>query len=82
MHGGAHDLIGHAAAGTAQLGQLAQICQKLYKKKIGKLSKQTALVWRILIMKLIHLLETKTLKVPLEHLWYYIKQTETISGRL
>ena len=32
MHGGAHDLIGHAAAGTAQLGQLAQICQKLYKK--------------------------------------------------
>ena len=32
MHGGAHDLIGHAAAGAAQLGQMAKICQKLHQK--------------------------------------------------
>ena len=32
MHGGAHDLIGHAAAEAAQLGQLAKICQKLHQK--------------------------------------------------
>ena len=81
MHGGAHDLIGHAAAGAAQLGQLAKICQKLHQK-IGKLNKQTALVSQILIMKLIHLLETKRLKVSLENLRNHIEQTDTISGRL
>ncbi len=43
MHGGAHDLIGHAAAGAPQLDQMPKICQKLHIK-IGKLNKQTALV--------------------------------------
>ena len=33
MHGGAHDLIGHAAAGAAQWGQMAKLCQKLEKKR-------------------------------------------------
>ena len=32
MHGGAHDLIGHAVAGAAQLVQMAKICQKLHQK--------------------------------------------------
>ena len=80
MHGGAHDLIGHAAAGAAQLGQMAKICQKLHQKKLGNWTNGISLT--NLIMKLIHLRETKMLKVALENLWNHIKQTEAISGRL
>ena len=44
MHGGAHDLIGHAAAGAAQLGQLAKICQKLHQQTLRNCIKKTELV--------------------------------------
>ena len=79
MHGGAHDLIGHAAAGAAQWGQMAKICQKLNKKK-----------WEIEQTNCITLTNfdyeahpfAGNKKVALENLWNHIKQTETISGRL